>query len=182
MQFAMKPDFFGLNESESRLLAPRLAFLKLMQVPRGRQFKIHGNVVNVPAEVSETVNMLPRLLSETGTIKVNLKRRLQYKSSALSLNIRPHKVVQAANWLVTNSTLYRQEGITVNQAWGEECTSNFLFDDRILKMKLKNCKIFTTVLVMPQIIHVLPLVKLLRLKISGVRMKQKYLLELLTLC
>ena len=99
--------FFGLNESESRLLAPRLAFLKLMQVPRGRQFKIHGNVVNVPAEVSETVNMLPRLPSETGTIKVNLKRRLQYKSSALSLNIRPHKVVQAANWLVTNSTLYR---------------------------------------------------------------------------
>ena len=130
MQFATKPDFFGLNESESRLLAPRLAFLKLMQVPRGRQFKIHGNVVNVPAEVSETVNMLPRLPSETGTIKVNLKRRLQYKSSALSLNIRPHKVVQAANWLVTNSTLYRQEGITVNQAWGEECTSNFLFDDR----------------------------------------------------
>ena len=90
MQFATKPDFFGLNESESRLLAPRLAFLKLMQVPRGRQFKIHGNVVNVPAEVSETVNMLPRLPSETGTIKVNLKRRLQYKSSALSPNIRPH--------------------------------------------------------------------------------------------
>ena len=52
----------------------------------------------------------------------------------------------------------------------------------ILKMKLKNRKIFTTVLVIPQIIHVLPLVKLLRLKISGVRMKQKYLLELLTLC
>ena len=133
MQFATKPDFFYLNELESRLLAPRLAFLKLMQAPRGRQFKIHGNVVNVPAEVSETVNMLPRLPSETGTIKVNLKRRLQYKSSALSLNIRPHKVVQAANWLVTNSTLYRQEGITVNQAWGEECTSNFLFDDRIIE-------------------------------------------------
>ena len=130
MQFATKPDFFDLNELESRLLAPRLAFLKLMQAPRGRQFKIHGNVVNVPAEVSETVNMLPRLPSETGTIKVNLKRRLQYKSSALSLNIRPHKVVLAVNWLVTNSTLYRQEGITVNQAWGEECTSNFLFDDR----------------------------------------------------
>ena len=34
MQFAMKPDFFDLNESESRLLAPRLAFLKLMQAPK----------------------------------------------------------------------------------------------------------------------------------------------------
>ena len=53
-----------------------------MQAPRGRQFKIHGNVINVPAEVSDTVSMLPRLPTETGTIKVNLKRRLQYKSLA----------------------------------------------------------------------------------------------------
>ena len=49
MQFPVKPDFFDLNELECRLLAPRLAFQKLMQAPRGRQFKIHGNVVNVPA-------------------------------------------------------------------------------------------------------------------------------------
>lgn len=52
MQFPVKPDFFDLNELECRLLAPRLAFQKLMQAPRGRQLKIHGNVVNVPAEVS----------------------------------------------------------------------------------------------------------------------------------
>ena len=129
MQFATKPEFFDLNELECRLLAPRLAFQKLMQAPRGRQFKIHGNVVNVPAEVSDIVSMLPRLPTETGTIKVNLKRRLRYKSSALSLNIRPHKVVQAANWLISNSSLYRQEGITVNQNWGVECSANCSLDD-----------------------------------------------------
>ena len=129
MQFPVKPDFFDLNELEYRLLAPRLAFQKLMQAPRGRQFKIHGNVVNVPAEVSNTVNMLPRLPSETGTIKVNLKRKLQYKSSALSLNVRPHKVVQAANWLIRNSSLYRQEGITLNQDWGVQCSASCLFDE-----------------------------------------------------
>ena len=102
IQFPVKPDFFDLNELECTLLAPR-----------GRPFKKHGNVVNVPAEVSNTVNMLPRLPSETGTIKVNLKRKLQYNSSALSLNVRPHKVVQAANWLIRNSSPYRQEGITL---------------------------------------------------------------------
>ena len=32
-----------LNELECRLLAPRLAFQKLMQAPRGRQLKINGN-------------------------------------------------------------------------------------------------------------------------------------------
>ena len=90
MVFPPKPAFFDLNELECRLLAPRIAFQKLMQAPRGRQLKIHGNIVNVPADVTHTVSMLPRLPSETGTIKVNLKRKLQYKSSALSLNVRPH--------------------------------------------------------------------------------------------
>ena len=74
MTFPRKPDFFDLNELECRLLAPRLAFQKLMQAPQGNQLKIKGNVVNVPADVNSTVNMLPRLPEENGTIKVQLKR------------------------------------------------------------------------------------------------------------
>ena len=112
MSFPLKPDFFYLNELECRLLAPRLAFQKLMQAPRGNQLKIKGNVVNVPADVNNTVNVLPRLPQESGTIKVQLKRRLQYKSSALSLNVRPYKILQAANWLATNSALYREQGVS----------------------------------------------------------------------
>ena len=71
MVFPEKPEFFDLNELECRLLAPRIAFQKLTQVPRGRQLKLHGNIVNVPADVIHTVSMLPRLQSQTGTIKVN---------------------------------------------------------------------------------------------------------------
>ena len=108
---------FYLNELECRLIAPRLAFQKIFQAPRGGQLKITGNVVNVPADVNSTVNMLPRLSDETGTIKVQLKRRLQYKSSALSLNIRPNKVMQAAAWLVNTSPLYQSEGVIVDQNW-----------------------------------------------------------------
>ena len=74
MSFPVKPEFFDLNELECRLLAPRLAFQKLMQAPRGNQLKIKGNVVNVPADVNNTVNLLPRLPQESGTIKVQLKR------------------------------------------------------------------------------------------------------------
>ena len=117
MGFPMKPEFFDLNELECRLLAPRIAFQKLMQAPQGRQLKIHGNIFNVPADVAHTVTMLPRLHSETATIKVNLKRKLQYKSSALSLNVRPDKVVEAAKWLMSNSTLYKDEGIVINEDW-----------------------------------------------------------------
>ena len=55
------------------MLAPRLVFQKLLQAPRGNQFKIKGNVINVPADVNNTVNMLPWLPQEGGTIKVQVK-------------------------------------------------------------------------------------------------------------
>ena len=38
---------------------------------------------------------------------------MQCKSSALSLNVRPHKVVQAAKWLINSSALYKEEGIAL---------------------------------------------------------------------
>ena len=50
MAFQVKPVLFDLNELECRLLAPRIAFLELMQAPIGRQLKIHGNIVKVPAD------------------------------------------------------------------------------------------------------------------------------------
>ena len=79
MKFSVKPSFFDLNELECRLLAPRIAFQNLMQAPRIKQLKINGNIVNVPADVANTVSMLPRLPSETSTIKVNLKVPLRRK-------------------------------------------------------------------------------------------------------
>ena len=69
MIFPEKPKFFYLNELECRLLAPRIAFQKLMQSPRGKQFKIHGNVVNVPADVIDTVRSLPRPLSRVARLQ-----------------------------------------------------------------------------------------------------------------
>ncbi|CAB4022532.1 Hypothetical predicted protein [Paramuricea clavata] len=74
--------------------------------------------------------MLPRFPNDTRTIKVNLKRRLQYKSSALSLNVRPNKVAEAAKWLVNNGNLYKDEGITFNDTWLEDnSNTHILFDD-----------------------------------------------------
>lgn len=96
--FPEKTDFFDLKELDCRLLAPRNAFQKLMQTPRGRKLKIHGNIVSVTADVTRTVTTSPWLQCQTGTIKVNLKW-LRDKSSVVSLNVGPCKVLQAANWL-----------------------------------------------------------------------------------
>ena len=143
MAFPQKPDFFDLNELECRLLAPRIAFQKLMQAPRGKQLKIHGNIVNVPADVNDTVRMLPRLHSQSSTIKINLKRKLQYKSSALSLNVRPYKVVEAAKWLINNSKLYRDEGVQLDREWiskyNVEMTQDQMDDNDCATSLSQNC-------------------------------------------
>lgn len=81
MGFPHKPSFFDLDELECRLLASRIAFQNFMEAPRGRQFKIHGNIVNLPADISNTVSVLQCLPNQTAVIEVYLKRRLQYKTN-----------------------------------------------------------------------------------------------------
>ena len=77
--------------------------------------------------------MLPRLSHETGTIEIQLKQRLQYKSSALSFNIRPHKVMQADAWLVNTSSLYQEQGITLDPTWMTSIESEIVYDNQCLK-------------------------------------------------
>ena len=85
MAFPYKPKNLDLTELEWRLVSPRLVFEKLHEAPRGKQMKISGNIVNVPANVTNTVIVLPRISEEQGTIKVQLKRRLKYKSYTLMI-------------------------------------------------------------------------------------------------
>lgn len=117
MSFPHKPDHLDLTELEWRLVSPRLILQKIHEAARGKRFKIHGNIVNVPADVLNTVNILPRVSTETETIKVQLKRRLKYKNFVLSQNIRPFKVFEAAKWLTENGTLFQQESIKLNPDW-----------------------------------------------------------------
>ena len=117
MSYPYKPENLDLTELEWRLVSPRLVFEKLHEAPRGKQMKIYGNIVNVPANVVNTVSVLPRLGEQEGTIKVQLKRKLKYKSYILSQNIRPEKVFEAAQWLIENGSLFKQEKITLNKDW-----------------------------------------------------------------
>lgn len=53
--------------------------MQLKKLPRGGQLNLKGNIVNVPADVNTTVKLLPRMLDNTETIPVKLKRNLSYK-------------------------------------------------------------------------------------------------------
>ena len=116
--FPKIPDLLSnLYPLELRLISPRLPFMQIRQAPRGKQFKLTGNVVNVPANVNLTVATLPRPINEEGTIKVQLKRKLSYVHHVEAANVRPEKVIMAAKWLTENGTLYKTENISVNTDW-----------------------------------------------------------------
>ena len=116
-KFPKKPSWMKLNDLEWRLLAPRLVFMKIHQAPRGRQYKIEGNVVNVVADVSNTVTSLPRLPSQNLAIPIKLKRRIRYHRHAYSQNVRPNLLWKVAKWLAKYSPLYEEMNMNLTPQW-----------------------------------------------------------------
>jgi hypothetical protein len=67
MGFPEKPKELDLYPLEERLISLRIPFMQIRQLPRGGQFSIKGNVVNVPVDVQPTIDALPRTLDQSGT-------------------------------------------------------------------------------------------------------------------
>ena len=68
----MKPQCLNLTPLEERLISPGIPFMQIGELPRGGHLSIHGNVVNVPADVNSTVSTLPRSIGESQTISIKL--------------------------------------------------------------------------------------------------------------
>ena len=136
MTFPEKPDVLkDLTPLEERLISPRIPFMQVRELPSGGQLSIHGNVVNVPANVNSTVSVLPRPINESQTIPIKLNRRLGYKHNYQFQNVRPTKVFAAAQHLVHNSEIFKNEGIQVmdnyisNTVNNEDEWSEFISED-----------------------------------------------------
>ena len=125
MNFPEKPDvLIDLTPLEERLILPRIPFMQLRELPSGGQLSIHGNVVNVPADVNSTVNVLPRPINESQTILIKFKRRLGFKHHYPFQNVRPWKVLEAAQYLVRNSEIVKNEGIQVMDSYAPNIVNN----------------------------------------------------------
>ncbi|KAJ8017378.1 hypothetical protein HOLleu_45264 [Holothuria leucospilota] len=123
------PALVDLYPLEERLVAARIPFMQIRALPCGDQLKLKGSVVNVPANVSTTISVLPRTLNEAEIITLRLKRKLEFSHDYLFDNVRPFKVLEAAIWLVNNSPLYKAEKISLlddynpsNMFSNENCT------------------------------------------------------------
>lgn len=106
-----------LSNLEERLVAPRIPFMQLRELPRGGQLSLTGTVVNVPCDVSTAVSVLPRQLDDSATIALKIKRKPEYKHSYQFETIRPNAVRDAVTYLVHHGPLYRDEGITIENDW-----------------------------------------------------------------
>ena len=107
MKWPDKPPELNLHQLEERLIALRIPFMQIRELPRGGQYSLKGNVINVPVDIQPTINCLPRPMDENFTVAIQLKKKLSYKKVDFKENVRPLRVLTASHWLMNNSELYK---------------------------------------------------------------------------
>ena len=124
MKWPDKPPLLNLHQLEERLIALRIPFMQIRELPRGGQYSLKGNVINVPVDIQPTINCLPRPMDENFTVAIQLKKKLSYKKVDFKENVRPLRVLSALHWLMNNSELYKKSGIVVDDSWFQEVTES----------------------------------------------------------
>ena len=112
------PDLLKIcNSVEERLFSPIIPFEQIRALGfYGKQLGIKGNVVNVPIDLPQTIECLPRKLEDCHTIQIKFKRMVSHKSDYLHETIRPARVWNAINYLCQQS-LFKEHNIEINLNW-----------------------------------------------------------------
>ncbi len=100
------------NQMEIMMFRREIPFMKMGSLPRGRQYRMQGPVVNVPSKLETVCQLLPRLPNEAMLVPIKLKRRLCYKGHYLYDDIRPHVVMEWLKWLKENNRHYADVNIS----------------------------------------------------------------------
>ena len=83
-----------LTELEGNLIAKRIVFMKIFQLPKTRWTALKDKVINVRVhedDIVNTITSLPRTPNEAGLIEVDLKRKVELKNSHIKQLIDPSK-------------------------------------------------------------------------------------------
>ena len=91
-----------LTELESNLIAKRIMFQKIYQLPKSRMAACKDHLINIPIsseDISNTVQNLPRTPEEAGLLEVKLKRKIDYKNTHQQAYIDPKKIYKALDFL-----------------------------------------------------------------------------------
>ena len=131
MKWPIKPPELDLHQLEERLIALRIPFMQIRELPRGGQYSLKGNVINVPVDIQPIVNSLPRPMDANFTVAIQMKKKLSYKKIDFKENVRQMRVLTALHWLLTNSNMYRNSGITVDNNWFQAVTESAEDTERV---------------------------------------------------
>ncbi len=116
------PILQNINDLEHRLFCKRIPFMKLVALPKGKQFGINGACVNVPTRLDSVCDLLPRMPEEAQIIDFKLKRKLKFKGHHMHSDIDPAKITNALNWLAQNNSKYQH--IKIKDNFESVCMSN----------------------------------------------------------
>ena len=131
MGFLPIPPELKLYLMEERHIALRIVFMMLRDHPVGGQTFVRGNFINVPVNITPTVNTLPRSLNETETVAIKFKRKKQYKKCEYKETIQPMAVWKALDYLLKESPLCKEANIQVDTS-RLDSMNNLQGDDREL--------------------------------------------------
>ena len=124
MKWPEKPRELDLHQLEERLIALRIPFMQIRELPRGGQYSLKGKVINVPVDIQPTVNSLPRPMDENFSFAVQFKKKLSYKKVDFKENARPLRVLTALHWLINNSELYKKSDTVIDDNRFQEVTES----------------------------------------------------------
>jgi hypothetical protein len=105
------------------LISPRIPFMHIRPLPRGRQLKLFGGVVNVPTGTAQVQTVLPQTWGTHDIIRLKLKRRLWFKGCYKEESVRPTKILEALRYLCQKTTLWPSVGVQFNENWFRSLTS-----------------------------------------------------------
>ena len=100
-----------LTELEGNLIAKNIVFMKIFQLPKSRWTALKDRIVNVPVkddDVLNTMMRLPRTPNEAGLIEVDLKRKVEYKTSHIQQLIDPKKCFKMLELLKEKGNIHYQ--------------------------------------------------------------------------
>ena len=105
-----------LSPLEERMVSPYINFMQIRALKSfalNPQLGLKGSVVNIPIEINDILQVLPRKFDNMATIQVKLKRHMLHSSDYMFETIRPAVVCEALKYL-QNTPLYLKYQIKID--------------------------------------------------------------------
>ena len=97
--------YLALNRCEDYLLKLCIPFIRVAHLPRGRYFKVIGDLILISADIMHSFEKI--IPAEQSLIPVSFKRRLQYKGHYIEEYVDKEKLLSYFQWFRENNHLYK---------------------------------------------------------------------------